>query len=103
MSLGLEKVTAEDFELPSFSLHGKKALITGGSRGIGKATALTLAGLGADVALTYYTGCKFAGDVRDQIRDMGRKANCYAHDIGDPDTLDELRSQVLNDLGPIDI
>jgi 3-oxoacyl-(acyl-carrier-protein) reductase len=103
MSIGLEKATAEDFELPSFALHGKKALITGGSRGIGKATALTLANLGADVALTYYTGCKFAEDVRGQIRDMGRQARCYAHDIGEPDSFDELRAQVLNELGPIDI
>jgi 3-oxoacyl-(acyl-carrier-protein) reductase len=103
MSIGLEKVTAEDFELPSLSLHGKKALVTGGSRGIGKATALTLANFGADVALTYYTGCKFAEDVRGQIRDLGRQARCYAHDVGEPDSFDELRTQVLNELGPIDI
>ena len=103
MTTELQGATAEHFELPCLSLHGKKALITGGSRGIGKATALTLANLGADVALTYYTGCKFADDVRDQIRDMGRRANCYAHDIGDPETIDELRSQVLNEFGQIDI
>ena len=54
------------------------------------------------MALTYYTGCKFAGDVRTRSATWGR-ANCYAHDIGDPETFDELRLQVLNEFGQIDI
>jgi 3-oxoacyl-[acyl-carrier protein] reductase len=103
MPTELEPMTAERFEAPFMTLHGKKALVTGGSRGIGKAIALTLAHLGADVALTYYTGCKFAEDVCSQIRDLGRQGACYAHDIGDPDSIDELRGQVLNELGSIDI
>jgi 3-oxoacyl-(acyl-carrier-protein) reductase len=103
METELHEMAAERFELPCLALHGKKALVTGGSRGIGKAIALTLADLGADVALTYYTGCKFAEDVRGQIRDMGRQASCYAHDIGDPETIDELRLQILNDVGQVDI
>jgi len=93
----------ETFELPCLSLQGKKALVTGGSRGIGMAIALTLAGHGADVALTYYTGCKFAEDVRDQIRDMGRQACCFAHDIGDPEAMGDLRPQIIQDLGQVDI
>ncbi len=84
-------------------LARQKALVTGGSRGIGKAIALTLAAQGADVAITYYTGCKFGEDVCAQIRDMGRQAYCYAHDIGDPETVDQLRPQVLADLVQADI
>jgi 3-oxoacyl-(acyl-carrier-protein) reductase len=93
----------ETFDPPCLNLQGKKALVTGGSRGIGKAIALTLAAQGADVAITYYTGCKFGEDVCAQIRDMGRKAYCYAHDIGDPETVDELRPQVVGDFGKVDI
>ncbi|WP_372719166.1 beta-ketoacyl-ACP reductase [Novipirellula sp.] len=103
MSAELQQVTYEPFEQPCLSLQGKKALVTGGSRGIGKAIALTLAAQGADVALTYYTGCKFAEDVCAQIRDMGRLSGCYAHDIGDRETVHELRPHVIEDLGQVDI
>ena len=69
--------------VPDFSLEGKTALVTGGSRGIGKAVALALAARGADVGVTCFTGCKFAEDVRGQIRDLGRRAEYFAHDVGD--------------------
>ena len=81
MALDATQDTQEHFELPCMSFQGKKALVTGGSRGIGKAIALTLAAHGADLAVTYYSGCKFGEDVCTQIRDMGRQANCYGHDI----------------------
>ena len=63
---------------PDFSLEGKTALVTGGSRGIGKAVALTLAAHGADVGVTCFTGCKFAEDVRAQLRDAGARARIHA-------------------------
>lgn len=88
---------------PDFSLAGKTALVTGGSRGIGKAIALALAARGADVGLTCLTGCKFAEDVRGTIREMGRRAEYFAHDIGDASEVSKLAGEVTDVLGDIDI
>jgi NAD(P)-dependent dehydrogenase (short-subunit alcohol dehydrogenase family) len=77
--------------------------VTGGSRGIGKAIALALASRGADVGLTCLTGCKFAEDVRGTIRDMGRRAEYFAHDIGDASEVSKLAQEVNNFLGGVDI
>ena len=58
----------------SFSLLGKKAFVTGGSRGIGRACALTLAAAGADVAVgSSPTGAESAEAVCLEIREMGRR------------------------------
>jgi len=89
--------------VPEFSLEGKTAIVTGGSRGIGKAVALALAAQGADVGLTCFTGCKFAEDVRAQIRDLGRRAEFYAHDVGNPLEVVKLAAEINDTLGHIDI
>jgi 3-oxoacyl-(acyl-carrier-protein) reductase len=89
--------------VPDFSLEGKTALVTGGSRGIGKAIALALASRGADVGITCFTGCKFAEDVRGQINDLGRRAEYFAHDVGDVSEVAKLASEVNDTLGGIDI
>jgi 3-oxoacyl-(acyl-carrier-protein) reductase len=89
--------------VPDFSLEGKTALVTGGSRGIGKAIAMALASRGADVGLTCLTGCKFAEDVRGQIRDIGRRAEYFAHDVGDASEVSKLAGEVHDALGDIDI
>jgi 3-oxoacyl-[acyl-carrier protein] reductase len=85
------------------TLAGKTALVTGGSRGIGKAIALALAARGANVGLTCLTGCKFAEDVRAQIRDLGRKAEYFAHDVGDAGEVLTMANEVAERLGNIDI
>jgi 3-oxoacyl-[acyl-carrier protein] reductase len=89
--------------LPDWSLAGRTAIVTGGSRGIGKAIALALAARGADVGLTCFTGCKFAEDVRSQIRDLGRRAEYFAHDVGNPDEVAKLGTEIGERLGGVDI
>lgn len=56
------------------SLAGKRVLVTGGSRGIGRATALLCARAGADVAITYQRRRSDAEAVARAVRDMGRRA-----------------------------
>ena len=70
-------------------LAGKVAFISGGSRGIGRATALKLAGAGADVAILYYNSHEEAEAVCEQIRGMGRKALAVQADVSSPDSVGE--------------
>jgi len=60
--------------LPSWSLEGKVALVTGSGRGIGKEMALELARRGADIVVNYANSSAAAEKVCDEIRSMGRKA-----------------------------
>lgn len=103
MATGATVEAEPRISVPDFSLEGKTALVTGGSRGIGKAIALALASQGADVGLTCFTGCKFAEDVRGQIRDLGRRAEYFAHDVGDAGEIAKLAGEVTDVLGGIDI
>ncbi|WP_411078888.1 SDR family NAD(P)-dependent oxidoreductase [Streptomyces sp. cmx-18-6] len=68
-------------------LAGKVALVTGGSRGIGAATALRLAEEGADVALTYVSAADRAGEVVASIEALGRKAVAVQADSADPEAV----------------
>jgi NAD(P)-dependent dehydrogenase (short-subunit alcohol dehydrogenase family) len=87
----------------STSLQGKTALVTGGSRGIGKAIALALAAHGADVAITCHTGSGAAEEVRAQIAELGRKSAFYAYDVGKPADVLELAKHVREDFPQVDI
>lgn len=90
--------------IPGFSLVGKKVFVTGGSRGIGRACALTLAAAGADVAIgSSNTGADCARGVCDEIRDMGRKAEAYSFDIGLQGEVTRMCGRVNDDFEAIDI
>ncbi len=69
--------------LEKFALNGKTALVTGGSRGIGKAIALQLAEAGADVLITYARSAEAAEEVVRQIEETGRKAKAVKADAVD--------------------
>ena len=86
--------------LDIFSLKGKVALFTGGSRGLGKAMAIGLARAGADVAVV---GRKKDQDVIDQILAQGVRGLFYEHDLADIDGIPALVSRVTSDFGTIDI
>ncbi|HQW27927.1 MAG TPA: SDR family NAD(P)-dependent oxidoreductase, partial [Verrucomicrobiales bacterium] len=70
-------------------LSGKVAFISGGSRGIGRATALKLASAGCDVAILYYNSHEESEVVCDLIRAMGRKAIAVQADVANPGSVEE--------------
>jgi len=75
-------------------LSGKTALVTGASRGIGRASALALAGMGAQVLVHYGSGMKEAEAVVAEIRKAGRRADVVAADLSAPDGAHKLAKQV---------
>ena len=84
-------------------LKGRTALVTGGSRGIGRAVALALAEEGADVAVNYVSSEAGARDVVDHVRKTGRRAVLAQADVSDyPDTF-RMAQEVLREFGHLDI
>ncbi|MFC8343793.1 SDR family oxidoreductase [Streptomyces sp. NPDC057280] len=81
------------------TLHGKVALVTGGSRGIGAATVLRLAREGADVALTYASGKEAAEDVVRRVEALGRRAVALRADSADPQEAAEAVAGAAEALG----
>jgi len=71
------------------TLSGKIALITGGSRGIGRAVALKLAGAGCDVAIVYRSSHDEAESVCAAVRTLGRRALATPADVSDPESVAE--------------
>ena len=84
-------------------LSGRIALVTGASRGIGKAIALALAGAGADVAVNYRVQAGAAGAVCKQIRAAGRKCIAVQADVSISADVERLVRTTENELGPVGI
>ncbi len=84
-------------------LKGKAAVVTGGSRGIGRASGLLLARAGADVALGYRLNRKGAEGAAAEIRKMGRKAIAVQGDLSRRRDAEALMAQALAAFGRIDI
>ena len=85
-----------------FSFEGKKALVTGGGRGIGRAIAIALAQQGADVALAARTRSELE-QVAGEIRSLGRKATVNVLDLANSKDAMEMVNAVARELGSLDI
>lgn len=84
-------------------LAGKRALVTGGSRGIGAATVRLLAAAGADVALTYLTNSAAAEAVLAEVEAAGRRGFIHGGDLADPEVVEKLTAEVKREFGGLDI
>ena len=84
-------------------LSGRVALVTGGSRGIGKAIALRMATQGADVAFTYRGNEAAAAATGGEIEALGRRAIAIQADAADPAAAEEVVKQVVATFGKVDI
>lgn len=85
------------------TLEGRVALVTGGSRGIGRATAIALAEDGADVAVNFVSNTEAAEEVVARITKMGRRAAAYRADVGVTDDVESMTGQILDEFGFVDI
>ncbi len=88
--------------LDLFRLDGKRALVTGGSRGLGRSMALAIAEVGADIILTGRTQ-ETLDATAGEIRAMGRKAWTITADMGAPAECERAHRKAIGELGPIDI
>ncbi|MCW2920565.1 MAG: NAD(P)-dependent oxidoreductase [Thermoleophilia bacterium] len=87
----------------SGKLEGKRALITGGDSGIGRAVAILFAREGADVAIAYLDEEQDAHDAKRLVENEGRSCHLFAGDIGDVEYCERLVSEAAAKLGGLDI
>ncbi len=87
----------------SSELAGRTALVTGGSRGIGRDCSQRLAAAGARIAVNYRTNQSAARETVDAITDAGGQAICVQADVSHSDQVDDLVQRVERELGPVDL
>ena len=85
------------------TLIGKTALVTGAARGIGKAVATKLAHAGCDVVLNYYNSHEDAEALCAEFRALGRKAVAIKASVGQPDSVDDLFTELRKHFDRLDI
>lgn len=85
------------------TLEGKVVLVTGASRGIGRAIALACAEAGADVAVTYRTNQQGASALASAIQDVGRRAHVVQADTADPKDIERLARTACAAFGRVDV
>ncbi|OBF86127.1 dehydrogenase [Mycobacterium sp. 852002-51163_SCH5372311] len=84
-------------------LEGKRALVTGGGRGIGAAIVRRLAAEGAAVAVNYVSNAASAEALVRELRDAGHQASAFQADVGDPAQTRELVQKVVAEFGGLDL
>ena len=82
---------------------GKVALITGASRGIGRAIALELASAGCDIAITYAGNVQAAESTLEEIKKLGVKAQAYKFDVSNKEEVEQNVAKIIEDFGQIDV
>ncbi len=81
---------------------GKRALVTGGAKRLGRTVSLVLAEQGADIVIHYHTSEKEAESLAEEIGTVGRSAHCIRADLSRPETVEPFFREVLDTAGPLD-
>ena len=84
-------------------LLDKACLVTGGTSGIGAATAITLAERGADIAVLGRSGCAKANELKQQVTALGRKFYCGSGDVARPEECRRFVEEAVAALGGVDV
>ena len=85
------------------ALEGRRALVTGAARGIGRAIAIALAAEGADVAINYQSSETDARSLADELAKMGRKTLLFKGDVGERSTWNSMIEKIKESWGGLDI
>ncbi|MBO0701940.1 MAG: SDR family NAD(P)-dependent oxidoreductase, partial [Candidatus Dormibacteraeota bacterium] len=85
------------------SLEGKRALVTGASRGIGRSIAVALACAGADVAVNYVTRPEQAREVAQEVERRGRRSTVVEADVSRRAEVESMVERASAELGPLDV
>lgn len=93
----------KDYAVNHKILQNKVALVTGGARGIGKATAKKLAMAGCDVVINYFNSSDIAEETCEEIRQYGVKAFAIQANVAEPDSVKELFNNIKQYFDKIDI
>ncbi|CAN5591446.1 SDR family NAD(P)-dependent oxidoreductase [soil metagenome] len=93
---------SSDHEFPSFDLTGKKALVTGASKGLGRDAAIALAHAGADVFITGRDEDELA-ECAEKVRAQGRRAESTAADLADVEEVVRVGEAAIEAMGGVDI
>ena len=89
--------------IANVTLTGKNALVTGASRGIGRAAAIALAKAGANVAINFRSHPDEAEEVAEQVRAAGREALLLQGDVADADAVEKMVADAVSQFGSLDI
>lgn len=84
-------------------LTGKVALVTGGSRGIGRAICIALAEENCDIAVNYRSNTEAADAVVRELKGMGVNAKAYQGDVSDAEQSNNMVERVLSEMGQVDV
>ena len=90
-----------DYLQIQFGLAGRRAVVTGGSRGIGRAIAEALSAAGAEVLVHYHQNSGAAGEVVKRITDTGGRAWSHAADLCDPSSAAALFEAIAKTMGRV--